>query len=325
MISADTIGRRWNNYWYPESNGLNLAICRIVVVGACLLFFFPPLQTHLELLEYNDGLLHPPKVQRFFATLFGESNWRSPGLFTTMHWVTVTCGILTVVGYRTRVAAAVFAVGYLALVTHRWSYGTAAVIGPIKPMDTANALFFLLLPLAPCGRRLSVDAWLRQRRGSAPDTDEVTTMAMWTVRLSGVLLGLIYLSAGWSKIENGGIAWLDGNRVRNMNFHRGVMLDMDIAQWISQHALLAIGISIFIVGFEVFFITGVIWPRTMPYWIVIATMFHLGTWYVYRNHYHFLSWVVLYVVYVDFEKLIDRSVDKGVAADSPPLRLFVGR
>ena len=143
MNTLGDLTNRWNEFWFPESNGLNLAICRIIVVGACLLFFFPPLQTHLELLKYNDGFLNPPRVQQLMTTLFGEQVWRSPQLFTGVHWVTIATGLLAVVGLRTRIATAVFGLGFLILVTHRWSYGAAMEIGPIKPMDTANAIFFL--------------------------------------------------------------------------------------------------------------------------------------------------------------------------------------
>ena len=296
----------WNTFWHRESSGINLAICRIVVIGSCLLFFFPPLQTHIELLRYNTSFTTPQHVQQLAAAVIGEEHLRSVATYTAIHWFTVTAGILAVVGLFTRVSSGVFAIGYLLLVTHRWSYGGAMQIGPVKPVDTLNAIFFLILPFSACGFRLSLDAWIANCLCKAAGKRRATRTlnADWALKLTGIVIAMVYANTAWCKFVNGGLMWFNGYAVRDMNFVRGVTLDLPGALWISQHLTLCQMISVLVVGFELLFVTGLIWRRLLPFWLICAGLFHLCTYFFYRTHFHFLSWIILYVVYVDFEVLM---------------------
>ena len=89
---------------------------------------------------------------------------------------------------------------------------------PAKAAPIPERNLFLLLPFSPCGLRLSADEWLAVRRRQGARYPDTTRLAMWTLKLMGSLLALMYLSAGWLKMVNGGLAWLDAflDRVRHL-------------------------------------------------------------------------------------------------------------
>jgi hypothetical protein len=66
----------------------------------------------------------------------------------------------------------------------------------------------LYLVLAPVGRRLSVDAWLRRRRGLAP----LSAIAPgWPLRLLQIHVCAMYAVSGWSRLDKPD--WIDGRMV----------------------------------------------------------------------------------------------------------------
>ncbi len=70
--------------------------------------------------------------------------------------------------------------------------------------DTLQIAIFLLM-LSPCGRALSVDAWLKRRRGG---TLGPVYTAAWPVRLIQIQLCVIYFTTGLAKLK--GSNWFEG-------------------------------------------------------------------------------------------------------------------
>src|SRR5262249_18495964 len=71
--------------------------------------------------------------------------------------------------------------------------------------DRVLLIGLFLLMLAPSGRALSVDAWLRRRRGRTVGPEWT---APWSVRLFQIQLCLIYLTTGLRKLK--GDHWMKG-------------------------------------------------------------------------------------------------------------------
>jgi len=103
-------------------------------------------------------------------------------------------------GFRTRVAGAIaFALHLLFWARNPLAFAGWAgfVNGPL-----------LYVALAPVGRRLSVDAWLRRRRG-LPALESIAPG--WPLRLVQIHVCAMYAVAGWSRLDKPD--WLDGSMV----------------------------------------------------------------------------------------------------------------
>lgn len=105
------------------------------------------------------------------------------------------------VGFRTRVA------GGLALSLHLlfWARNPLAFAGWAGFVNGPLAY----VVLAPVGRHLSVDAWLRRRQGAAAES---WIGPGWPLRLLQIHVCAMYALAGWSRLDQP--AWIEGDMVR---------------------------------------------------------------------------------------------------------------
>ena len=164
----------WNAYWFPETSSFPVAICRVVVIGANLLFFFPSLDFLLDMIRRHDGFQDPQLPIRCLAALLNEENVRSLEIVTVIHRVTVVAGLLALVGLFTRSSCAVYALGYGFMEAHRYSYGA------VHHAEALMAIFLFLLPFSESGRSLSIDGWIARRRREGAEGGLVRTrFAMW--------------------------------------------------------------------------------------------------------------------------------------------------
>ena len=67
----------WNEFWFPQSTALRLAICRIVTVGAQLFLFRPPWHKQEELLRIDEVLWRAQWILRPIVKLLGDDGFRS--------------------------------------------------------------------------------------------------------------------------------------------------------------------------------------------------------------------------------------------------------
>lgn len=122
------------------------------------------------------------------------NDWRQPmyipPLPATIAWIValviVASGLALSAGFRTRVAAIVFAVfaAYVALADRLAAFS----VSKMAPMVA------IALALSPAGGRYSVDAWLARRDDDPPDM-----IKSGTIRFFQVLLPTIYCASGIAK------------------------------------------------------------------------------------------------------------------------------
>jgi uncharacterized membrane protein YphA (DoxX/SURF4 family) len=287
---------KWNAYWFSESTGLQLAVCRIILVASQLFFFFPSLDSQMVLLRPFRGFIEPQILMVAMSKLLPSEVFPTASIFMAIYWTTAAAGITTLIGLLTRTSAFVFALGNWLLVAHSYSYGedhhTEAIL----------CIFLMLLALSPAGRRLSVDALIRRwRMGShsdrAPDT---ISTALWPVKLTQVLLAFAYLSTGLAKLVFGGLAWMNGYTLQQIIFTSATNRDIPIGVWLAQQHTACLFLSIGVILFEVFFFVSLIIPKTVPYFLLGGALMHLGIYFTEGSD--FFQYIILYVVFINFEK-----------------------
>jgi Vitamin K-dependent gamma-carboxylase len=283
---------RWNAWWFPPASTLHLAICRIVAVGAQLVWFHPNLAEHVNLLRKNHEFIEPQLITRILAAVFSRDAFFSPSMFTALYWVTFAFGILALVGLFTRLSLFLFATGTWIFVAHLFSYGDR------HHTEALFAIFLMLLALAPSGERLSVDAALRRRRTGVSGA-ETSELAIWPLKLMLVLLSLTYLSAGMAKMLHSGLRWMNGYTLQGHTLADALSRGYPIGVWLAQQHTIAVLLSIFTIVFELFFWVSLLVPRRwVPGFLMVALLFQVGL-YV-TGGYDFFQHMVLLVLLLLF-------------------------
>ena len=303
MLSSHfkSIVDRWNSYWFTESTGLPLALTRIVVVAAQLFIFFPSLESQLMFFQPFRGLIEPQILIVAISKLLPYHLFLTVPVFTTLYCVTIIAGIATLIGFFTRTSAFVFALGNWILVAHGYSYGED------HHPEAILCILLMLFALSPSGRRLSADALLRRRsRGlSNGDLPEKVHAAVWPLKLTQVLLCFAYVSTGLAKLVYGGLAWMNGYTLQQIIFTSAVSRDLPLGIWLAQQHLLCLWLSVGVILFEVFFFVSLLFPKTLPYFLLNGILLHLGIYLTEGSP--FFQYIVLYAVFIDCDKWFARA------------------
>jgi hypothetical protein len=286
-----------------------------VAVGAQLLWFYPNLAEHVNLLQKNDEFVHPQLITRMLVALFSRDAVFNPSAFTVLYWATFAVGLLALAGLFTRVSLFLFATGTWIFVAHLFSYGDR------HHTEALFAIFLMLLAFAPSGERLSLDALIRRRRTGKTGA-EVSDLAIWPLKLTLVLLGFSYLTAGTAKMFHSGLRWMNGYTLQGHTLGDALSRGHPVGVWLAQQHTLSVLLSIFTIIFELFFWTVLVVPRRwVPLYLLAALMFMVGL-YV-SGGYDFFQHMVLLVLLLCF--LVPEWWQRLLFASEPEQRAPVER
>ena len=132
-----------------------------------------------------------------------------------------------------------------------------------------------LLAVAPCGRELSLDAWIRRRRGRPPFDRSAPAWPLWLLRFE---CAAVYGASGLSKLVDPD--WFGGT----VTWQRVVRAREELEAWpLPDWAVSALtdrgfhtGAAKLIVLTELFIAAGLWWPRTRYAAVWVAVAFHVG-------------------------------------------------
>lgn len=180
---------RWQRYWFADGGRLAAAILRIAIAVA--------VAWSLRRLWALPDLAAPAGIYRAVGPWMLLGGLRPPALVVDGLWLlawAATAAML--VGWRARTATAV-------------SFGAALSLAALSFSGSAtwshqyNVVFLAQLALlgARCGDALSVDAWLRHRRGLPPL--DAPRGYQWSVRLVQLAVALMFVGACFHKLAHG--------------------------------------------------------------------------------------------------------------------------
>ena len=287
---------RWNGWWYPQSDGLDLAVCRILAVGSLLFVFLPFFMTtpaeNLALIDRPGGFDHPQWMIRLVAAVVPAESPAWPHLVRGAFAIAVGAGVATLVGLMTRTSAALLTLAIWFLVSHDGSYGE------IHHSDIVLSMFLLLLILSPSGRRLSVDALLRGR------AEGTTDRATWPLKLTQALLAWTYFSNAVAKLLYSGLDWMNGYTLQQSLLYSSLQWERPLGLRLAQQHELCVALSIATIAFELLFPLTLFVRRSRPALLVAGAVFHIVLYFT--MNIVFFQNVVLYAAFVDFGALADR-------------------
>src|SRR5688572_1814512 len=104
------ITRALNAYWFKPAPLVNLAMCRIIIVGYQLahMLRMPPREHYLGLSQMPDALYDPLPIFHMLIWPWGWNYRPSYDLVVTFHWATAVAGACALVGLATNVSLFAF-------------------------------------------------------------------------------------------------------------------------------------------------------------------------------------------------------------------------
>lgn len=166
-------------------------------------------------------------------------------------------------GLFTRVASVV------ATLCAAWLLGLPQLSGQV--LHTHHLVWFLaVLACSPCGDALSVDQWLRSRRGE-PAPGEALEYGL-PLRVAWASVGLLFFFAGYWKLQTGGVDW-GGGLLRQIQFKWLETGEPPLLRVDRFPGLLYFG-GVFAIAFELGFGALVMWRKTRLVAVLGAFAFH---------------------------------------------------
>jgi Vitamin K-dependent gamma-carboxylase len=231
-----------------------LALLRVLAGPAVLLSLWPFLSDALDGRIYRDAFYEP------YASWYPEL---PRGVYVGLLVAAALAAVAMSLGFLTRVATTTTFV----IVTYNLFLSTTNVHN-----NRAYLVIVLgLLAAAPCGRELSLDAWLRRRRGLPPLDRSAPAWPLWLLRFE---CATIYGASGLSKLLDPD--WFGGT----VPWQRVVQARDELAGW--PHWAVSVltdrgfytGAAKVIVFTELFIAAG-LWSRRTRYAAVwVAVVFH---------------------------------------------------
>jgi vitamin K-dependent gamma-carboxylase len=234
-----------------------LALLRILVGPVVLLHLRPFLSDAWHGETYRDAFYEP------YAAWYPEL---PEGVYIGLLWLAAVAAVAMSLGLLTRLATATT----FAIVAYNVFLSTTHFHN-----NRAYLLIVLgVLAVAPCGRELSVDAWIRRRRGLARLDPTAPAWPLWLLRFE---CAAIYGASGLSKLVDpdwfgGTVTWQRVVRARD-DLEAMPLPDWAISALTDQgfHT----GAAKVIVLTELFIALGLWWRRTRYAAVWVAVVFHV--------------------------------------------------
>ena len=298
------IPKAWCDYWFHPTRLVDLAIFRIAVVGTQLILFFPALRPQLSLLELPVALYTPLPALKLLLTPFGTWGMQPSAAMISIVWsIGLISGVLALLGILARVSLIAFALANTFLLAHLYSYGQ------LHHPEAVMIVALWALVLAPAGASMSVVRLRRRLRtavaelnfvphraltAGAPNTSE---FALWPLRLVQWFLCLIYLSAGISKLVNGGPAWLDASTMQYYLIGDGILRHANLGLFAASHPSILPILATFAIAFELSFVLVMFIPVLAWVYIPLGVLMHTGIFAM--QHIRFFQFFVAYVAFAE--------------------------
>ena len=305
----NSIFNRWQAYWFRPGSLLNLAICRIVIIGFQLsVLLTTNYQKHCKKIsEYPDFIYDPLPVLQLFIWPFGLDYRPSYVVLIASYGITVFAGICALVGFKTRLSMVFFAVGNIFLQATSYSFGK------YHHPEALMMISLAILAISPAGMKLSLDShFLRKRQAhGTPDKlgknkliSDINSFAFWPILLIRWLFALVYLDAAISKLEDGGLAWINGYTLQYYLFEDGLRWGSKLALWLGHQHLLVLILSCAAIIFEGTFFLILIFPKLAALYIPMGFTFHMGIYLTQKAP--FFTFLALYSVFIPWTLLFAR-------------------
>lgn len=304
---TEAIAGSWNQFWFQKESPRTVSMLRIVA-GVVALIYALSFTSELGIWFADGGVLPYGRTMRltggddpseiFFRwSIFYFAS--TPLQLYVLHGIGLISITLFAVGFQTRFAAILATMFVL-------SYAERApmLAGLVEPLLCPVMLY---LCLSPCGAMFSVDAWLRDRRGTTNLPDSF--LAHLAVRLIQVHVAMFYLMMAFAKLGNP--VWWNGeamwwliaqpdNRLIDLTFLRSSNLRMIVFGWTHLIVLFELVFGVFI------------WVRILRPLLSVLAIFHWMGLGLVTGHWQFAILMIgLSLAFAPLEVLAEQSASSN--------------
>ena len=314
--------RALDRHFFAPARLSDLALLRIVCVGGGLLVF-PPLWAVLHYAQVAQSEWLPIPALKVLMLPLGGWGVRPESMFLHAVWLgTQIAGVTGLLGLLTRPSLFLFAAGYTLLFAHFYSFGV------VHHPEGIFIITLWVLAVSPSGAALSLDALLSRLRVAReqlrfeprPATPAESAFARWPLRTVQWLLGMAYVSAGLSKLVNGGLDWFNGYTLVYYVALDGLRWGSPLAPAFASHPGVASLLSIGAVVLELTFFLAIVFPRLVPLFLLGGIALHGLIYAVQRAP--FIHFIFLYVAFLEGLRQGFRRAPLRAAA-APPAKWTV--
>ncbi len=196
MTKRSSIADRIASWWFAPAPPERLAMLRIAI-GAFAFGWVWVRFGEIQRVSQLSAGFHPVGVVRFLDTPL------SPGTMTAIAVATLVLLAAFALGFAYRIVAPIAALGLLWTLSYRNSWA--------MPFHTENLLVLHVIALSVVP---AADAWAVWPRRSGVGAGAGAGYG-WAIKLLVALTAATYLLAGVAKLRIAGLAWLDGEQLRN--------------------------------------------------------------------------------------------------------------
>jgi len=277
----------WDRFWFAPASPTNLGFCRLLFYGGALIFTWWDFSALAEV----GGVFWKPI---WWIRLLGLAQ-PSHGILQASQEIFRLALAASCVGIFTRVAtAAAFFLGTY-LLSLQYCFGGSNHAKVIVVWALAS------LALSRCGDALSVDRWLRARRGAlAP---EASGEYRWPIRVVWVAMACAFFGAGVSKLRHAGAGWVTSDTLAAylVRANYPIVRDSDMPMldwglWLARHRWLCRALAAGSVTLETLFPLALFHRRLRPILVVGAFFMQLGITAVLGANFDVFMWTYLFWV-----------------------------
>jgi hypothetical protein len=268
----------WQRFWHQPVRAEGLGLMRILL-GVALLTdqLFQYLPNMMEFFGPTGvapaGLHDAYQLRKWHWTVY-FFNTDDPATLYQAFWVWVGVTAAWTAGFCTRLSNIAVWFGTMCFINRNPNILNGGD-------DTMQVGLFLLM-LSPCGKALSIDAWLRRLR-AGPAAGPVL-IRPWSVRVLQIQLCMIYLGTGLPKLQgwwHGGPFLFEGTWWEGTSIHY-VLNYITMSRW--SYAQLPLPfwmtapLTYISVWWEVLFPLLVLHRWTRKWALLFGILFHVGIW-----------------------------------------------
>jgi len=285
----------WNRFWFAPASPTNLGFCRILFYGGVLFI------TWIDYSALAD---------------MGGAFWRPIWWFRLLGFPQPSREILQAVQLIWRLALAASCVGILtrtatavAFFLGTYLLGLQYCFGGSGHSRIILVWAMASLALSRCGDALSVDRWIRGRRGApAP---RLGGEYRWPPRLVWVAMACAFFGAGVSKLHHVGLDWVssDGLAVYLVRANYPLVRDadppmLDWGLWLARHPWICRALAAGSLAVETLFPLALFSRRLRPIIVIGAFLMQLGITAVLGPNFDTFMWS--YIFWVPWDRVAGR-------------------
>ena len=288
----------WDRYWFRPIPILYLGILRVTVVGYQLYYLISYVLDEMRRVALlPDALYDALPVVHILLLPFGWHVRPPIEVLEIVYGLTAISGFYSLLGFYSKKSLVVFALGNLLLQGYIYS------LSPVHHAEAVVMISLAILVFSPAGASLSFDE-LRRKMDITTKGKKViwnflgrkSRLACWPLLLIQWVLALIYLSAAFLKMKDGGLEWMNGYTLQYYFVQTNLIWQKELGLWLSQQHYLVWLLSWISIMFESSFFVALLFPPLAFFYVLLGTALHIGIYYTMGPA--FFQYIMLYVCFL---------------------------